>query len=211
MKLPITLGEDHLHLRINGNTLWKDDYKNLEHQIHGNKHNLRTFVTAMAVPQCLVFNKITDWSKSEQILTLRNITHDKFLQYEWLEWVFSWVLLNENINSISNQKYVWSIIPFWPSLVICFYYSRAGIKHVVDINTYPQSGILKPKECHRILVKLKTYKESILSDLLMICTITDRSEVYLYNKSIGLYEEEEKRLEGQFIITEKSVRVPVMK
>lgn len=45
----------------------------------------------------------------------------------------------------------------------------------------------------------------------MTCTITDRNELYLYNKSIEKYEEVEKNLEGQFMITEKSFVVPVSK
>lgn len=81
----------------------------------------------------------------------------------------------------------------------------------MDINTSPNSGILAPKESHRIFITVKTYNESVLTDLLMTCTITDRNELYLYNKSIEKYQEVERKLEGQFMITENSFVIPVSK
>lgn len=92
-----------------------------------------------------------------------------------------------------------------------FFLLRTTLKQIVDINADPKSGILAPKESHRILITVKTYNESILTDLLMTCTITDRNELYLYKKSIEKFEEVEKKLEGQFMITEKSFILPVSK
>lgn len=88
-------------------------------------------------------------------------------------------------------------------------FSSTGINQIVDIKALPKSGILMPKESHRILIRVKTYSASIMTDVLMTCSITDRNELYLYNKSIQMYAEEEKRLEGQFVITEKATIVPV--
>lgn len=38
---------------------------------------------AITTPQYLVFDRITDWSKFEQILCIENLTNDKILEYAW--------------------------------------------------------------------------------------------------------------------------------
>lgn len=83
------------------------------------------------------------------------------------------------------------------------------IKEIVDIRAFPKSGILGPKESQRVFIRVKSYNASFITEMLMNCSITDRTELYLYNRSIEMYAEAEKRLEGQFIMTETSTIIPV--
>lgn len=66
-----------------------------------------------------------------------------------------------------------------------------------------------PKESHRILIIVKSFDESVITTTSMTCTVIDRNEVYLYNKSLRMESEQEHKLEGQFIISDKATIIPV--
>ncbi|XP_060528275.1 cilia- and flagella-associated protein 65-like [Cylas formicarius] len=123
--------------------------------------------------------------------------------------------------TVSRNSIEYKIIPIWnASKEIIFiknnsrrdtfqyFWGKAKIDDVVEVDVERSYGILKPKELHPLLIRIKTQNEPCITNLLLPYEIINYTKLIMHQKAQEKYQEMQMRIKNEFTITDNKVEKP---